>query len=82
MHADMFAVASSFRWQTLTVSANVFPHLENICVKMEREKIAHLQCVVENCGQNAQHALSEGSQVKEVKNQDFSFSCGSVERPT
>lgn len=48
MHAYMFAVASSFRWQTLTVSANVFPHLENISVKMEREKIAHLQCVTEN----------------------------------
>lgn len=48
MHAYMFAVASSFRWQTLTVSANVFAHLENICVKMEREKTAHLQCVVEN----------------------------------
>lgn len=48
MHAYMFAVASSFRWQTLTVSASIFAHLENVCLKTEREKIAHLQRVVGN----------------------------------
>lgn len=40
----MFAGANSFRWQTLTLSANIFAHLGNICVKMERAKLAHLQC--------------------------------------
>lgn len=65
MHACMFAVASSLGWQTLTVSANVFAHLENVCVKLEREDCPSAMCSGKWCGQNV-HVLSDGSQqVKE-----------------
>lgn len=42
------AEASSLSWQTLTASVGVFAHLENVCVKTEGEKLAHLQWVVGN----------------------------------
>lgn len=83
MHASLFAVAISFRWQTLTVSANVFAHLENVCVKMESETIAHLHCAVGNtmraeCTTCGKHR----SQVSEVEKQHFPSSRWSLERLT
>jgi len=62
MHASLFAVAISFRWQTLTVSANVFAHLENVCLKMESETIAHLHCAVGNDDAGRMHNMWEAQE--------------------
>lgn len=80
MHASRFAGANSFRWQTLTVSANIFLHILEIFVQKWKEQRLPMCKVSRECYGQSTGVLSEGSQ-REVKNRGFPSSCWSLERP-